>query len=230
MEEKTKLDQEIELMKNNSSKNILELKSFSLFFKIFSSTFKEQINSINEKILLFNEKNTSVIEQSLLTTNLSSIVDNFKQFNNNSKNLLTKIENELINTLEVFTNNQINIYQENNEELNNIYLNYINNKKILINSKNNYYKVSYNAKREEIEQKRKKKDNVKINEEEVDMLIKDKMEAKNNEIIYKYEIEKFNKELDIVDDDYTKIKNKMEIAEQSRITFIKTSFDKYKKF
>ena len=71
---------------------------------------------------------------------------------------------------------------------------------------------------------------MKINEEEIDMLIKDKMEGKNNEIIYKYEIEKFNKELDSVNDDYIKIKNKMEIAEQSRITFIKTSFDKYKKF
>ena len=229
MEEKSKLDQEIDMMKNNSSKNILELKSFSLFFKIFSTTFNEQINTINDKISLYNEKQNSV-NQSLLSTNLNSIVDIFKQFNHNSKNLLTKIQNELINSLEVFTNNQVNIYQENNDELNNLYLNYNNNKKILYNSKYNYYNSFYNAKKEEIEQKKRTKQNININEEEKDMFIKDTMEVKNNETIYKFEIEKHNKELNIIEDEYTKIKNKMEFAEQSRITFIKTSFDKYKKF
>ena len=229
MEEKSKLDQEIDMMKNNSSKNILELKSFSTFFKIFSTTFNEQINTINSKISLYNEKHNS-LNQSLLSTNLNSIVDIFKQFKHNSKNLLSKIQNELINTLEVFTNNQVNIYQENNDELNNLYLKYNNNKKILSNSKYSYYKAFYNAKKEEIEQNKKLKQNININEEEKDMLIKDTMEVKNDETIYKLEIEKFNKELDTVEDEYIKIKSKMEFAEQSRITFIKTSFDKYKKF
>ena len=230
MEEKSKLDQEIQLMKNNSYKNILELNSFSLFFKIFSTSFKEQINSIKEKILLYTEKNSSIINQTLLTANLNSIVDNFKLFNNNSNNLLTKIQNELINSLEVFTNNQTNIYKENNDQLTNLYLKYNNNKKILLNSKNNYYKAFYEAKKEEIEQKKKIKDNIKINEEEMDMFTKDTMEVKNNETIYKYGIEKYNKGLEIIEDEYGKIKNKMEIAEQNRITFIKTSFDKYKNF
>ena len=229
MEEKSKLDQEIDMMKNNSSKNILELKSFSNFFKMFSTTFNEQINTINGKISLYNEKHNS-LNQSLLSTNLNSIVDIFKQFNHNSKNLLSKIQNELINTLEVFSNNQVNIYQENNDELNNLYLKYNNNKKILSNSKYSYYKAFYNAKKEEIEQNKKIKQNININEEEKDMLIKDTMEVKNGEMIYKLELEKFNKELGAVEDEYIKIKRKMEFAEQSRITFIKTSFDKYKKF
>jgi hypothetical protein len=230
MEEKSKLDQEITMIKNNSSKSISELKNFSLFFKIFSTSFMDQINSLNDKITLYNEKNNSIVNQSLLSTNLNSIVDNFKQFNNNSKNLITRIQNELINTLEVFTNTQINIYQENNDELNNLYLNYNNNKKILLNSKNNYYKTFYNSKKQEVEQQKKIKEGININEEEIDMLVKDKMEAKYNEIIYKLEIDKFNKGIDLLENDYTKIKNKMEFAEQSRITFIKTSFDKYKKF
>ncbi len=230
MEEKSKLDQEITMIKNNSSKSISELKNFSLFFKIFSTSFMDQINSLNDKITLYNEKNNSIVNQSLLSTNLNSIVDNFKQFNNNSKNLITRIQNELINTLEVFTNTQINIYQENNDELNNLYLNYNNNKKILLNSKNNYYKTFYNSKKQEVEQQKKIKEGININEEEIDMLVKDKMEAKHNEIIYKLEIDKFNKGIDLLENDYTKIKNKMEFAEQSRITFIKTSFDKYKKF
>lgn len=230
MEEKSKLDQEITFIKDNSNKNILELKSFSSFFKIFSSMFQEQIKSLNDKISLYQEQNSSIVNQSLLSTNLNSIVDNFKQFNNNSKNLLTKIQNELINTLEVFTNNQINIYQENNDELKDLYLNQNNNKLLLLNSKYNYYKTFYNAKKAEIEQDKKMKQKIIIIEEEKDILVKDKMEAKNNEILYKYEINKYNKDLEVIEDNYIKIKNKMEIAEQSRITFIKTSFDKYKKF
>ena len=230
MEEKSKLDQEINMIKTNSSRNILELKNFSLFFKIFSTSFKEHINSITDKITLYNQKTSSIENQTLLSTNLNSIVDNFTLFNNNSKNLLTKIQNELINTLEVFTSNQVNIYQENNDELNNLYLNFNNNKKILLNSKYNYYKTFYNAKKEDIEQHGKLKDNINIIEEEKDLLIKDKMEAKNNEMLYKFAVEKYNSYLQNIEDDYTKIKNKMEMAEQSRITFIKTSFDKYKKF
>jgi hypothetical protein len=230
MEEKSKFDQEINMMKDTSSNNILELKNFSLFFKIFSTSFKEHITSITDKITLYNQKTNSIENQSLLSTNLNSIVDNFNAFNNNSKNLLTKIQNELINTLEVFTSNQVNIYQENNDELNNLYLNYNNNKKILLNSKYNYYKSFYNAKKEEIEQNTKLKEQRNIIEEEKDILIKDKMEAKNNEMIYKYAIEKYNSSLKDIEEEYTKIKNKMEIAEQSRITFIKASFDKYQKF
>ena len=230
MEEKSKFDQEINMMKDTSSNNILELKNFSLFFKIFSTSFKEHITSITDKITLYNQKTNSIENQSLLSTNLNSIVDNFNAFNNNSKNLLTKIQNELINTLEVFTSNQVNIYQENNDELNNLYLNYNNNKKILLNSKYNYYKSFYNAKKEEIEQNTKLKEQRNIIEEEKDILIKDKMEAKNNEMIYKYAIEKYNSSLKEIEEEYTKIKNKMEIAEQSRITFIKASFDKYQKF
>ena len=49
----------------------------------------------------------------------------------------------------------MNIYQENNEELNKLYLNYNVNRKIFLNSKNNYYKSFYNAKKLEIEQAKK---------------------------------------------------------------------------
>ena len=101
--------------------------------------------------------------------------------------------------------------------MNNLYLKYNNNKRILSNSKYSYYKAFYNAKKEEIEQNKKLQQNININEEEKDMLIKDTMEVKNDETIYKLEIEKFNKELDTVEDEYIKIKNKMEFAEQSRI-------------
>ena len=230
MEEKSKLDQEITMIKENTNKNILELKNFSSFFNIFSSIFQEQIKSLNDKISLYQEQNSSMANQSLLSTNLNSIVDIFKQFNNNSKNLLNKIQNELINTLEVFTNNQINIYQENNDALKELYLSQNNNNKLLYNSKYNYYKTFYIAKKEEIDQEKKGNQKISINEEEKDILIKDKMEAKNNEMIYKYELNKYNKQLEVIEDNYTKIKNKMELAEQSRISFIKASFDKYKRF
>ena len=54
------------------------------------------------------------------------------------------------------------------------------------------------------------------------------MEARNNEMIYKYDIEKYNKELDNIIDKYLKIKLKIETAEKGRISFIKASFDKQK--
>ena len=54
------------------------------------------------------------------------------------------------------------------------------------------------------------------------------MEARNNEMIYKYDIKKYNKELDNIIDKYLKIKLKIETAEKGRISFIKASFDKQK--
>ena len=221
MEEKFKLIDEMAFIQNITNKNISEINKISSVFKMISSLFEEQINSTNNKLNEFNfEKN-----KSLLFDNLNSILENIKKFNNDYKNIILKVQNELVNSVELFTINQENIYKENEEELNELLLYYNNNKKILNNSKLNYYKSYYSSKEEENSQI-KKKGSFNIIEDELDMVIKDKMEAKNNEIIYKYEIERFNKELDIIKDKYSKIKEKIELAEKSRISFIKTSFNK----
>ena len=222
MEEKFKLIDEMSYLKDITNNNILEINKIASFFKVFRAMFEEQINSTNNKLNLFNfgDKN------SLLFNNLNNIFENLKKINNDYKTVILKNQNELINSVESFNINQENIYKENNEELNELLLYYNNNKKILNNSKFNYYKSFINAREEEINQIKKKKGSFNIIEDELDIIIKDKMEAKNNEIIYKYEIERFNKELDIIMDKYNKIKEKIETAEKSRISFIKTSFNK----
>ena len=230
MEDKFKLLDEMSSLQNATNNYILEINKIASFFKVFSSLFEEQINYVNNQLDVFNFENN----RSTLFNILNIAIENLKKFNNDYKNIITKIQKEFINSVESFISDQINIYKENNDELNEL-LNYYNeNKKILNNSKLNYYRSFINAREEEINQVKKRKGSFNIIEDEVDILIKDKMEAKNNEIIYKYEIEKFNKELDIIIEKYSKIKTKMEIAERSRISFIRTSFNKesqiFKKF
>ena len=222
MEDKFKLLDEMSSLQNATNNYILEINKIASFFKVFSSLFEEQINYVNNQLDLFNFENN----RTTLFNILNSAIENLKKFNNDYKNIITKIQKEFINSVESFISDQINIYKENNDELNELLNCYNENKKILNNSKLNYYRSFINAREEEINQVKKRKGSFNIIEDEVDILIKDKMEAKNNEIIYKYEIEKFNKELDIIIEKYSKIKTKMEIAERSRISFIRTSFNK----
>lgn len=56
------------------------------------------------------------------------------------------------------------------------------------------------------------------------------MKAKNNEIIYKYELDKYNNSISNVNETYKKIHSKIQLADKSRIMFIKTSFDKYRSY
>ena len=222
MEDKFKLLDEMSSLQNATNNYILEINKIASFFKVFSSLFEEQINYVNNQLDLFNFENN----RSTLFNILNIAIENLKKFNNDYKNIITKIQKEFINSVESFISDQINIYKENNDELNELLNCYNENKKILNNSKLNYYRSFINDREEEINQVKKRKGSFNIIEDEVDILIKDKMEAKNNEIIYKYEIEKFNKELDIIIEKYSKIKTKMEIAERSRISFIRTSFNK----
>ena len=222
MEDKFKLLDEMSSLQKTTNYNILEINKIASFFKVFSSLFEEQINYVNNQLDVFNFENN----RSTLFNILNIAIENLKKFNNDYKNIITKIQKEFINSVESFISDQINIYKENNDELNELLNCYNENKKILNNSKLNYYRSFINAREEEINQVKKRKGSFNIIEDEVDILIKDKMEAKNNEIIYKYEIEKFNKELDIIIEKYSKIKTKMEIAERSRISFIRTSFNK----
>ena len=56
------------------------------------------------------------------------------------------------------------------------------------------------------------------------------MRAKNMEMIYKYEIERYNNYLPEINEKYEKIQEKIRIADKSRIMFIKTSFDKFRNY
>ena len=152
MEEKLKLNDEIEILQNLAKKNILEINTINSFFKMFRSLFEEQIISLNNKLNDFNLDNNN----SILSLYLNNIIEYFKKFNNEYKNAILKIQNELINSVESFKTNQVSIYKENNDELNEIILYYNNNQKILNNSLFNYYK-SYNDARDEEKKSNKEK-------------------------------------------------------------------------
>ena len=221
----TNLDTDIKNLKENAEKNITELKKLSSFFKIFSTSFQEHIKSINDKIVLF-EKNHKVVSQSVLSTNIANIFDNFKTLNTNLYNIIVLIQNDLINSLELFVCTELNLYEENISELIS-FKNKLDEKKSMVNiSQKNYYHSINKA----INAENKLKNKKDINEEEKDLIIKNKMEIKNYEILYRYEIENYNKHLELLDNEHINIQKNLEMNEKNRISIIKTSFDKYKKF
>ena len=61
-----------------------------------------------------------------------------------------------------------------------------------------------------------------------DLILIDKMTAKNSELFYKYELSRYNKNISDINSQYNDIIEKIQTAEKSRIYFIKASVDKYK--
>ena len=140
---------------------------------------------------------------------------------------MTKIVNELISPYEMFRNTQFSIYQNNINELRDINKIYKENKYLLDTSRQNYYKAEEDIKKQNQGKKFffSKEDN-----NSYDKYIQNKMKAKNYEMIYKYELEKYNKNISEINNRYDSIHSKIELADKSRIMFIKTSFDKYRSY
>ena len=105
---------------------------------------------------------------------------------------MNKINNELINPLTEFSSEQLNIYEENIKKLNKINDNYKEYKDLLHFSKNNYYKISYKAKNSDLHLKNNPKFKGESNKDDSsDLLLIDKMMAKNAELFYKYELSRY---------------------------------------
>ena len=225
-----KFDLEIDSVKSKSQRGVNELRGLSSFFTIFTSTYQDEVKSFEQKLLL-HENKYKVIDDSILSANLVNIYDCFRQCNNNIQSLMSKIDNELISPLEVFRNTQFKIYQENINELRNISTSYKENKDLLDNLKFKYYRASTITKKNEEKSKKKSIFSWESNtQNNIDDTIHTKMEAKYGEIWYKYEVEKFNKNIVNINQRYKKMQEKIQLADKSRIYFIKTSFDKYRKF
>ena len=221
---------EIDAIKKTSQKSVDELKGLSNFFKIFVNTYQEEVNAFDLK-LIEHDKTYKYLDKyvtdSILSANLVTIYDIFKQYNDNINNLMTKMTNELISPFEVFRNTQFSIYQNNIDDLRALNKIYQQNKDILDVAKQNYYQASDIVKKENQGNRlfftRTEKNNYDIN-------ILNQMKAKNLEIIYKYELEKYNKFIPDINNKYNKIQDKIKLADKSRIMFIKTSFDKYRNY
>ena len=217
---------EVDAIKKKSQKSVNELRGLSNFFKIFTKTYQEEA-SIFEQRLSEHENKYKNIDDSILSANLIGIYDCFRQYNQNTQNLMTKIVNELISPYEMFRNTQFSIYQNNINELRDINKIYKENKYLLDTSRQNYYKAEEDIKKQNQGKKFffSKEDN-----NSYDKYIQNKMKAKNYEMIYKYELEKYNKNISEINNRYDSIHSKIELADKSRIMFIKTSFDKYRSY
>ena len=220
---------ESESLSSNSKLCFSELEKMTDFFKTFISTHQEEVQSFQKK--LNNPNNKMEIHPSILLTNLIGIYNYFQDYIINIQKLMNKINLELINPLVEFSNEQLNIYEENLKKLKDISNNYKEYKDLLDYSKNNYYKISYDAKNEDIKLKNNpifKGENTK--DDSLDLLLKDKMMAKNAELFYKCELTRYNQNINDINSQYNDIITKIQTAEKSRIYFIKASVDKYRNF
>ena len=220
---------ESDLLSNNSKLCCNELEKMKDFFKTFITTHQEEVQSFQKKLNPDNKKIT--LHPSILLTNLIGIYNYFQEYINHIKTLMDKINNELINPLKEFSSEQLKIYEENIKKIRNINENYQEYKDLLDYSKNNYYKLSYKAKNSDLHLKNNPKFKGEHNKDDsADLLLIDKMMAKNEELFYKYELWAYNKNINEINCQYNNIITKIQMAEKSRIYFIKSSIYKYKNF
>ena len=220
---------ESDLLSNNSELCFNELEKMTDFFKTFITTHQEEVQSFQKKLNPDNKKTT--LHPSILLTNLIGIYNYFQEYINNIKTLMNKINNELINPLKEFSSEQLKIYEENINKIKDINENYKEYKDLLDYTKNNYYKISYHAKNSDLYLKSNPKFKGEHNKDDsADLLLIDKMMAKNSELFYKYELLRYNKNINDINTQYNDIIAKIQMAEKSRIYFIKSSVYKYKNF
>ena len=208
-----------------------ELQKMIDFFKTFIISHQEEFEIFQKKFK--NPKNKVSMHPSILLTSLMGIYNYFQGYINNIKVLMDKINNELINPLNEFSSEQLKIYDENIKKIKDINSKYKDYNNLLEYSKNNYYKISYKVKNSELDLIKNpilKADNNKNKKDTLDILLKEKMMAKNAELNYKYDIIKYNQNIQSINKNYNEIIDKIKLAEKSRIYFIKASVNKYRNF
>ena len=208
-----------ELIKN-SRMNIIEIKRLISFMKIFVHNFTSLINAFQKHLSIPQQ----IFYESILITNMNGMYNYFLSIMEKSNNIITKIVNDIISPLEQFIETQQTIYEDNINRFNNLIINYDKTKILLNYCKNKYYESSikyYNFEKDN-------KKFIQINKELKDKTIKMRSTMKSNELLYKYEIEKYNNEIIKINNIYNGLNKDIKINEESRISFIKTSLDKYK--
>ena len=216
---------EIDSIKKHSQKSVNELHGLFDFFQIFTKTYQEEVDNF-EKRLYQHQETYNNVNDSILSANLTGIYDCFNQCNKTTQTIMTKITNELINPLELYRNNQFRIYQNNIDELREINKLHKEDRDMIDYFRQNYYNACNDVQRES-QRRRSFFAEVRDN---YDIIIKSKMKAKNMEMIYKYEIERYNSTLPDINEKYNKLQEKIRITDKSRIMFIKASFDKFRNY
>ena len=208
--------------------NIEQLKVMTNFLNTFANNFKN-ISFFNNNKIKSKIVDKEFLNKSFLSNGIEAIYDSFKICINNIKRDISNIQNDLIKPMELFIDQQSKIYQNNNIAIKDLFKKGNEHKMMLDHSKNNYYKASYEVKKNSnnylLSQNTFKNDKL---EQILSLEIKNKMIAKNLESIYKYKLNEYNLFASNINKNYQELKMNLDEFEKKRILFIKETLDKFK--
>ena len=224
------LDSEITNLTKNSNKITEELQRL-IDFMTYYITSQNQLTSTLKQKMSIPENHPTRSNESTLLTNIINIYDSFQSLLINLDDLTSKLKSDVIYPLDEFKQNQEKINKQFIDvvkEINNKQKNY---KTILDIAKINYYKEEYYTK-EDLELndfKEHKYKGEKYSESE-DILLKNKMRVKVYENIYNYELVRYNKNIEQLNNVYNFTIDQMKTSEKSRINFIKNTVNNVKNY
>ena len=198
-----------------------------LFFKIFKQNAEETSTKFANSIqTIVNIKPAS---SSVFVTNIDNSFSSFHNCVEKSSQIFSKITNDLISPLENFKESLVKIYNENLGKYKELMKNYNHSQNLFENSKMNYYKTSFQS--FEYKKKEQTKEifsgSTKKAKKEEEFYTKSCALSHINEELYKYELTRYNKKLESINDDYNKLAVLIQQNEESRIFFVKSTMDKY---
>ena len=226
------ISQEKQFLEDNYRDSLNELRKISWFIKLFIKMNKERKNIYDKREEEKDKKiDTSTMTNSFLFISINNIYKSFESFIDNSHNFMLSMENDLLKPLNDFIDNQLNFYNKNLNKMKYIYNDYLNNKSILDNSKNNYYHSSYESNQSDVKEI---KNSIFRGENDVntkrDNFIRNKMIARNDEFIYKYEVAKYNKNIAEYNDEYNLLIDNILNLEKTKVHFVNSLLNKFKKY
>ena len=226
------ISQEKQFLEDNYRDSLNELRKISWFIKLFIKMNKERKNIYDKREEEKDKKiDTSTMTNSFLFISINNIYKSFESFIDNSHNFMLSMENDLLKPLDDFIDNQLNFYNKNLNKMKYIYNDYLNNKSILDNSKNNYYHSSYESNQSDVKEI---KNSIFRGENDVntkrDNFIRNKMIARNDEFIYKYEVVKYNKNIVEYNDEYNLLIDNILNLEKTKVHFVNSLLNKFRKY
>ena len=226
------ISQEKQFLEDNYRDSLNELRKISWFIKLFIKMNKGRKNIYDKREEEKDKKiDTSTMTNSFLFISINNIYKSFESFIDNSHNFMLSMENDLLKPLDDFIDNQLNFYNKNLNKMKYIYNDYLNNKSILDNSKNNYYHSSYESNQSDVKEI---KNSIFRGENDVntkrDNFIRNKMIARNDEFIYKYEVVKYNKNIVEYNDEYNLLIDNILNLEKTKVHFVNSLLNKFKKY
>ena len=224
------LDSEINNITKNNNMTTEELQRLVDFMTYYTTNQTQLISTLKQKMSI-PDNHPSRLNESPLLINIISIYDSFQTLLITIDDLTNKLKSDVIDPLNEFRLNQTKINKQLIDvikEVNNKQKNY---KQILNIAKFNYYKEEYYTK-EDLELNDFKGPQYKDEKysESQDILLKNKMRVKVYENIYNYELVRYNKNIEKLNNVYNFTIDQMKSSEKSRINFIKSTVDNVKNY